>query len=78
MGGLVPQLDAAACRGIDTDVFYAEAGPAVAWAKLICRGCAARERCLAWGLAREEFGIWGGLTARERARERRERGMRLA
>lgn len=77
MGARSPRPSAAACQGIDTELFYADAGPAVAWAKLFCRVCAERSACRDWGLAREEFGIWGGLTARERARVRREEGIRL-
>ncbi|KOX11668.1 WhiB family transcriptional regulator [Nocardiopsis sp. NRRL B-16309] len=36
-------------------------------AKLICRGCPLRTPCLAEALdARIEFGVWGGMTERER------------
>jgi WhiB family transcriptional regulator, redox-sensing transcriptional regulator len=70
-------MESAACRGAETEIFYAEAGPAVSRAKLVCAACSDRAECAQWGLAKEEFGIWGGLTARERARERRIRGIRL-
>ena len=72
-----PRWESAACRGAETEIFYAESGPAVSRAKLVCAGCRERETCASWGIAREEFGIWGGMTARERARERRLRGIRL-
>jgi WhiB family transcriptional regulator, redox-sensing transcriptional regulator len=36
-------------------------------AKLICRGCPVRTECLADALDdRIEFGVWGGMTERER------------
>ena len=74
---MYPFLDDAACRGLDPELFYAEGGAAVAKAKGICAQCDLRVRCLEWAIAREEFGVWGGTTARERAAIRRERGVRL-
>jgi WhiB family redox-sensing transcriptional regulator len=36
-------------------------------AKTVCRGCPVRTECLADALDnRVEFGVWGGLTERER------------
>jgi hypothetical protein len=35
-------------------------------AKAVCAECDVRERCLAQGIVRHEFGIWGGTTERER------------
>lgn len=41
----------------------------MATAKAICAGCPVRATCRAYALtAREPYGIWGGLTARERTR----------
>lgn len=74
---MFPYLDEAACRGLDPELFYAESGAAILKAKAYCAVCPARERCLEWALRREEFGVWGGTTARERAALRRERGLRL-
>ena len=74
---MYPFLDNAACRGIDPELFYAEGGAAVARAKAVCAQCPLRMKCLEWAIAREEFGVWGGTTARERAAIRRERGVRL-
>jgi len=62
---------------LDSELFYAEGGAAVAKAKAICAQCDLRMKCLDWAIAREEFGVWGGTTARERAAIRRERGVRL-
>jgi hypothetical protein len=42
-------------------------------AKKLCAECMVREECLAYAVAGDEkFGIWGGLTERERKRMKRE------
>jgi WhiB family transcriptional regulator, redox-sensing transcriptional regulator len=74
---MYPYLEEAACRGLDPELFYAEGGAAVTKAKGTCAGCDIRMKCLEWAIAREEFGVWGGTTARERAQIRRQRGVRL-
>ena len=74
---MYPFLEEAACRGLDPELFYAEGGASVARAKGICAQCPLRPKCLEWAISREEFGVWGGTTARERAAIRRERGVRL-
>jgi WhiB family redox-sensing transcriptional regulator len=74
---MFPYLEEAACRGLDPELFYAEGGAAVAKAKALCADCPVRQRCLEWAVRREEFGVWGGTTARERAALRRQRGVRL-
>ena len=43
-------------------------------AKEVCKGCVVRGDCLEYALANgEKFGIWGGLSERERRRLRRQR-----
>lgn len=74
---MFPYLEEAACTGLDPELFYAESGVAIMRAKSFCSGCDVREKCLEWGIKREEFGVWGGTTARERAALRRQRGLRL-
>ena len=74
---MFPYLDDAQCRGLDPELFYAESGSAIMKAKSLCSACPVREKCLEWAVKREEFGVWGGTTARERAALRRERGLRL-
>ncbi len=64
----------AACRDLDTDIFFPvtdeEAGPA----REICASCPVREQCLEFALAtRQDDGVWGGLTETERRRLRRRR-----
>lgn len=66
-----PRLPRAACRGARTDAFFAESGPLVYAAKNLCQRCPELVLCRTWGIAFEEFGIWGGLTAKERVLLRR-------
>jgi hypothetical protein len=68
-----PRLPRAACKGARTDAFFAESGPLVFAAKKLCERCPEMVLCRTWGLAFEEFGIWGGLTAKERNLLRRDR-----
>lgn len=56
----------AACRGGDPDALFVQ-GAAQNRAKLVCMGCPVRTECLADALDhRVEFGVWGGMTERER------------
>ena len=60
------------CMGVDPDLFFPERGMSTREAKEVCRGCVVREDCLEYALANgEKFGIWGGLSERERRRIRR-------
>ena len=62
------------CMGVDPDLFFPERGASTREAKEVCRGCVVREDCLEYALANgEKFGIWGGLSERERRRIRRMR-----
>ena len=64
----------AACRSADPDLFFPERGASTREAKEVCRGCIVREQCLEFALQNgEKFGIWGGLSERERRRIRRQR-----
>lgn len=60
----------ALCAQVGPDFWYPEkavSGSMAATAKKVCTTCAVREQCLAWALENDErFGIWGGLTERER------------
>jgi WhiB family redox-sensing transcriptional regulator len=62
------------CMGVDPDLFFPERGASTREAKEVCRGCVVREDCLEYALANgEKFGIWGGLSERERRKIRRRR-----
>lgn len=78
-----PNFTEASCRGMDVDAFFPERGTAQITArdaKTICNGspgqpaCAVRSTCLEYALERKErFGIWGGMSERERARVAKQR-----
>lgn len=56
----------AACRSSDPDALFVQ-GAAQNRAKAVCMGCPVRTECLADALDnRVEFGVWGGMTERER------------
>ena len=58
----------AACRGVDPDIFFPIAEDDAWRAKEICRSCACRSACLVFSLENHErYGVWGGLTEKERA-----------
>ena len=64
------------CRGVDPDLFFPERGASTREAKEVCRGCVVRDECLEYALANgEKFGIWGGMSERERRRVRRQRAI---
>lgn len=64
------------CLGVDPDLFFPERGASIREAKEVCRGCIARLACLEYALInREKFGIWGGLSERERRRILRQRNI---
>lgn len=62
----------AACRGMDPELFFPGRGESTREAKAACAQCPVRDECLsaAYG-GSERFGIWGGLSERERRVERR-------
>lgn len=65
-----------ACRSKDPELFYGPDGEGVnaykrrvRAAKRVCFGCPIRDECLAWALETgERYGVWGGMTERERQR----------
>ncbi|HUZ20087.1 MAG TPA: WhiB family transcriptional regulator [Acidimicrobiales bacterium] len=62
------------CMGVDPELFFPERGSSTREAKEVCRGCVVREDCLEFAIANgEKFGIWGGMSERERRRVRRAR-----
>jgi WhiB family redox-sensing transcriptional regulator len=64
------------CLGVDPDLFFPERGASTREAKTVCRACVVRTECLEYALINgEKFGIWGGLSERERRRIRRQRAL---
>ena len=71
-----PWQELANCLGVDPDLFFPERGASTREAKDVCRGCVVRGDCLEYALANgEKFGIWGGMSERERRRIRRQRAL---
>jgi WhiB family redox-sensing transcriptional regulator len=59
----------ASCRGVDAELFFPGNDEEAVPAKAICETCPVRNPCLAFALERgERYGVWGGMTERERAR----------
>ncbi len=62
----------AKCRGMQDQLF--PEGADQKRARSVCMGCAVRSECLAEALDnRIEWGVWGGLTERERRQLLRQR-----
>lgn len=68
--------DRALCAaiGVDPELFFQDGDRDDGVAAQICRACPVCSACLDQALANEKFGVWGGLSERERqALRRRER-----
>lgn len=64
--------DSALCAQTDPEAFFPEKGGSTREAKKVCRSCDVRTECLEYALEHDErFGIWGGLSERERRRLKR-------
>ncbi len=62
----------ALCAQTDPEAFFPEKGGSTREAKKVCFSCDVRDRCLQYALEHDErFGIWGGLSERERRRLKR-------
>lgn len=66
----VSWIEGALCAQTDPEAFFPHPGPLGASdrrLKRICAACPVRRPCLEYALAEGlEYGVWGGLTARER------------
>ncbi len=61
--------DRALCAETDPEIFFPEKGESTSPAKRVCRACEVRLECLKFALEnRERFGVYGGLSERERRR----------
>lgn len=71
------------CATVGVESFYPEdligegKFETVIAAKSVCNRCQHITECAEWALYNERFGIWGGLTANERKKIRRRRGIQV-
>jgi len=62
----------ALCAQTDPEAFFPEKGGSTREAKKVCTGCEVRADCLDYAQQNDErFGIWGGLSERERRKLKR-------
>jgi WhiB family redox-sensing transcriptional regulator len=62
-----PWADQAVCAQTDPESFFPEKGGSTRQAKAVCAQCFVQAECLDYALtADERFGVWGGLSERER------------
>ena len=82
-GIIVPAwMDDALCAQTDPEIFFPEKGGSTLAAKRVCAACPVRAECLEYALADERtsyvtpfhYGVYGGLSPRERRALLRERG----
>jgi WhiB family redox-sensing transcriptional regulator len=60
------------CAQTDPEAFFPEKGGSTRDAKKICASCEVKAQCLEYALENDErFGIWGGLSERERRKLRK-------
>lgn len=65
-------MERALCKQADPDLFFPERGESTQEAKAVCNSCEVKDECLKFALDNnEKFGIWGGLSVRERNRLKR-------
>jgi len=63
-----------ACQGLDAEIFYPENEDHAEFALSVCGQCVVRIACLDYALdTREQQGVWGGATARDRRKMLRQR-----
>jgi WhiB family redox-sensing transcriptional regulator len=65
--------DQALCAETDPEAFFPEKGGRTEEAKRVCGNCEVRAECLEYALKHDErFGVWGGMSERERRGLRRQ------
>lgn len=67
------------CRHMDSSFFLAEGKEAIATAKSYCvkSACPVLEICREYAILKEEKGVFGGTSAEDRRKIRRQRGIKL-
>ena len=71
-------FEEAACRGMPITAFFPGSGVRPVEALDACALCPVRGECLEWALTHHvHWGVWGGMTERDRFREKRRRRHRV-
>ena len=69
-----PWADLSACRGEPLTLFYPPSGRRPTEALAICARCPVRVDCLEYAIEHHQhWGVWGGMTERQRFDEKRRR-----
>ena len=70
----------ALCAEIGGDLWFPERGSSSRQAKAVCAVCPSKAPCLEFALDNEEtgYGIWGGMSGRERRAVKRQQQRRAA
>lgn len=64
-----PWIEQAACASADPEAWFPEKGQSTIDAKRVCADCPVLAECRSDVLARgERFGVWGGMSERDRRR----------
>lgn len=72
----MPWQAKALCAQTDPEAFFPEKGGSTREAKKVCLSCEVRDKCLHYALDNDErFGIWGGLSERERRKYKKNGGV---
>ena len=65
--GVLKWMDQALCPQTDPEIFFPEKGGSTREAKRVCAKCPVLEECLDYAIESDQrYGIWGGLSERER------------
>ena len=74
------EFESPSCATVGGDFWFPEKDASKyenQFAKTICASCPHKIDCAEWGIYKENFGIWGGLTDMDRRPIRRKRGIRV-
>jgi len=58
--------DGANCTEQDPELFFSEDFKDIRQAKAVCNGCPLISQCKDWAMSHENYGVWGGMSAKER------------